>query len=98
MPLCGIRNIQVLLLIAGFSIQQSAWPCYAQTNFALLQEVSVSSHDTCGLQEKDEFCAAIDQHLRCRQLDFCSVRCPFAEITRDSFDLVATGALHGEVT
>jgi len=86
----------LLLLIAAVSIQQSA--SYPQTNFALYQEVSVSSNNTCGLQGKDEFCAAVDQHLRCRQPDFCSSRCSFAETTPRSVDLVATGTFDGEVT
>ena len=96
MPLWGF-GIQVLL-IAGFLIQQSASPAYAQTNFALNQKVTVSSNDTCGLQEKDEFCAAVDQHRKCRQFDLCCSRCSFAETTPGSVDLVATGIFHGEVT
>ena len=96
MPLWGI-HLQVLL-IAVFAIQQTALPAYAQTNFALNQEVAVSSNDTCGLQEKDQFCVAVDQHRKCRQFDLCSTRCSFAETTPGSVDLVATGIFHGEVT
>lgn len=89
-------NLQVLL-IAGCLIQQSALPIYAQTNFALYQEVFISSNDTCGLQENDEFCSAIDNLQGCHELDYCSAQCPFGESITDSVDLVATGIFHGEV-
>lgn len=89
-------GLQVLLLIADFAIQQNA--SYALSNFALYQEVSISSNKTCGLQEKEEFCAAIDRRLQCRQVDFCCMRCSFAETAPGSLDLVATGMFHGEVT
>lgn len=94
MPLWGLQ----VLLIAGFLIQQSALPIYAQTNFALYQEAIVSSNDTCGLQENDEFCSAVDRFQRCQELDYCSIQCPFGENIPDSVDLVATGIFHGEVT
>ena len=86
----------LLLLIADFAIQQNA--SYALSNFALYQEVSISSNKTCGLLEKEEFCAAIDRRLQCRQGDFCSMPCSIAETAPGSLDLVATGMFHGEVT
>ena len=97
MTLClwGIR-LQVLALIAGFSIQRNA--SYALSNFALYDKIYVSSNNTCGLQRKEEFCSAVDEHLRCRQLDFCNARCSFAENSPCSVDLVTTGIFTDEVT
>ena len=98
MPLC--IDIQSLLLIAFavILIQQSASPTNAQSNFALYQEITVSSNNTCGLQEEDEFCVAIDQHRNCRHFDLCNTRCFFADTSPGKLDLVATGMFHGEVT
>ena len=97
MPLC--IDIQSLLIaIAVILIQQSASPTNAQSNFALYQEITVSSNNTCGLQEKDEFCAAIDQPGNCRQFDLCNTGCFFADTSPGKLDLVATGMFHGEVT
>ena len=96
MPLC--IDIQSLLIaIAVILIQQSA-PTNAQSNFALYQEITVSSNNTCGLQEEDEFCVAIDQRRNCRQFDLCNTRCFFADTSPGKLDLVATGMFHGEVT
>ena len=100
MPLCIDIYIQSLLsiAIAVILIQQSASPTNAQSNFALNQEITVSSNNTCGLQEEDEFCVAIDQRRNCRQFDLCITRCFFADTSPGKLDLVATGISHGEVT
>ena len=94
MPLC--IDIQSLLLIAIAVILNA--PLNAQSNFALYQEITVSSNNTCGLQEEDEFCVAIDQHRNCRHFDLCNTRCFFADTSPGKLDLVATGIFHGEVT
>lgn len=97
MPLCIVIQ-SLLIAIAVILIQQSASPTNAQSNFALYQEITVSSNNTCGLQEKDEFCAAVDQPGNCRQFDLCNTGCFFADTSPGKLDLVATGMFHGEVT
>lgn len=98
MTLClwGIIRLQVLALIAGFSILPNA--SYALSNFALYGKIYVSPNNTCGLQRKEEFCSAVDEHLHCRQLGLCDARCSFAENSPGGLDLVATGIFTGEVT
>ena len=97
MPLCIDIQSLLLLAIAVILIQQSASPTNAQSNFALYQDITVSSNNTCGLQEEDEFCVAIDQHRNCRHFDLCNTRCFFADTSPGKLDLVATGMFHGEV-